>query len=271
MAINRANRGAIFSRLFGNNIQRAREIVAGWLIAAGIGANALTLMGLVPVMIAGVCLAFGAGDRVGNSAIQGHSWYGFWAGIMLILASSFDILDGAVARITKRITKVGGFLDSSIDRIADAIIFTGILAFYINNPPTDGRNVLLGIATIIALANAEIISYVKARAENFIPSCAVGYWQRGERIAAIFIGLFSGHLGTAMIMLAILPAFTVLRRLIFACRQIHRLENAEQLVNPHNPPTGIWRLALWRYKRGSLPYDIVTATNIAMILFIDLR
>lgn len=269
--INKANRNAVFSRLFGNNIQRARQHVAALMIFLKVTPNTLTALGLVTTLVAGVSLALGAGDKVGSPSLgPGSSWYGFAAALLLILASAFDILDGAVARISGRITKQGGFLDSCLDRVADAIIFIGIIIYYLHHPDVTYANWLI-VASAIALANAELISYIKARAENFIASCPVGYWQRGERIAAIMIGLCSGHIAVVMVLLAVSSAFTVLRRLVFAARQIKRMEESRPLLDPAAPLTGIYKLALWRYRRGTLPYDIITAANILIILLVDLQ
>ena len=268
--INPADRNAIFSRIFGNNISRAREVVAAGLIRLRISPHIITVVGLMVSITAGFFLAFGAGDRVGPSSEPGHSWYGFTAGLLLILAAAFDILDGAVARISQHITKMGGLLDSCCDRVADAAVFIGILWYYISHTEISHYR-LFALATAIALSDALIISYVKARAENFIDRCPVGYWQRGERVAGIFIGLFSGHMATVMVMLAVSSGFTVLRRLVFACRQTSRTENQQPLLASQPVVNGPMRWALWRYRRMSLPYDIVTAANISIILFVDLQ
>jgi phosphatidylglycerophosphate synthase len=267
--IKKANRNAVFSRLFGNNILRLREIAARGLIKLHIGPNILTIVGLLTTFLAGYFLALGAGDTIGSRHIEGHSWYGFWAGILLILASACDMLDGAVARNNHRTTRFGAFLDSCTDRISDGVIFVGILIYYLRHPNTKQAQ-LLSILSMIALLNALLISYTKARAENFIENCSVGYWQRGERQAAILIGLFSGQVASVLVMLAILPALTWLRRMVFAYRQIQRRDKNLVLLDPKAPLLGIMKLALWRYPRGTLPYDLVTAFNIAIILFVDL-
>lgn len=264
----RANRNAIFTRLFGGSIAVAREYVAAFLIRCHVGPNVLTFLGLLSTLTAAVLLARGAGDKIGCGT--GESFYAFAAAWMIILAAAFDILDGAVARNSRQISRLGGFLDSSLDRMADAAIFIGILIYYLNHPDRNHAR-LLAVLTVVALTNSELISYLKARAENFIESCPVGYWQRGERIAGILIGLFCGHIGTVMGMLAVLPALTVLRRLIFAARQIHRLDQNLPPLDPAAPLAGIMRLALWRYRRGTLPYDLVTAFNICIILFVDVE
>jgi len=258
------DRGAVFSRLFGNNIARCRELVAVGLIRLGVGPNTLTFLGLLSTFVAAVFLALGAGDKIGEP-----NWYAFWAGICLIVASAFDILDGAVARNDQQMTSLGAFLDSCFDRIADGAVFIGIAVYYLNHLEIPRGKFFL-IATMVALVNAQIISYIKARAENFIDKCPVGYWQRGERIAAILIGLFCGHMGTVMVMLAVLAALTVLRRLIFASRQLQFQGNNLEVLDAKAKLKGIMRLALWRYRRGSVPYDIVTAFNIAVILLVDL-
>jgi CDP-diacylglycerol--glycerol-3-phosphate 3-phosphatidyltransferase len=268
--ITNAERRAIFSRLVGNNIARAREVLAAGLVRLHINPNVLTVLGMIVTLAGSVFLALGAGDKIGAGSTAGYSWHGFWAGIFLVFANAFDILDGAVARVGKQATQWGGFLDSCCDRISDGAIFIAICIYYLlhNDQP---HWELFTVLSIVALLHAELISYVKARAENIIPACPVGYWQRGERIAAIVIGLFSGHIATVMAMLAVLPAFTVLRRMLFARQQIRRLEKGQPLLDPRAPLKGIMRLALWRYRRGTIQYDLITAANIAIILFVDLQ
>ena len=263
-----AERSAIFSRFFGVNISRARDRVATWLIKLHISPNTLTICGLLVTIAAAGFLTAGAGDAPGNGG--GKSWWGVIAALILIGASAFDMLDGAVARIRGQMTRRGAFLDSCCDRLADGAIFLGIMTYYLRHPEAHNSQ-LFAILSIITLINAQCISYVKARAENFIESCPVGYWQRGERMVAILLGLFSGHIATVMILLAISSSFTVLRRMVFGYRQIHRSEQNQPLANPKARATGIYRLALWRYRRGSLPYDLITAANICFILFVDLQ
>lgn len=263
-------REAVFSRLFGSNIARLRDRVAALLIRLHVKPNTLSAAGLLVTLAAGGFLCWGAGQNLTEARAAGTCWYGFWAGVLLILASACDMLDGTVARCYHQTTQLGAFLDSCFDRIADGAIFLGIMAYYLRHPETP-RAPLWALASGVALLNAELISYTKARAENLIPLCSAGYWQRGERQAGILIGLFSGHLATVVAMLAVLAAFTVLRRLVFCSRQIGRLDRNEPLAEPRAPLTGIYRLALWRYRRGTLPYDITTAANICLILFCDLQ
>lgn len=258
---------AVFSRFFGGTIVAARWRVATVLIRYGVKPNTLTILGLAITLAGSVLLAYGAGDRPGSSLAPGRSWLGVYAALVLILANACDILDGAVARLKDQMTARGACLDSCVDRLSDGAIFIGIMLYYLRHPELSGSRVFV-VAAVVALVNAEFTSYVKARAENFIPSCPVGYWQRGERIAGVLIGLCCGHVATVLLMLAVLSGLTVLRRMTFAYRQIKRQELGRPLLDPGRLE-GVMRLALWRYRRRTVPYDLVTAANIALILFVD--
>ena len=266
----KADRSAIFSRLFGNNIARLRDFLSKSQPGSHINPNILTWLGMIVTLIGSFFLALGAGDRVGSSDTPGNSWFGLTAGLIIILANVFDILDGAVAKCNNRITKRGGFLDSSLDRISDGAIFTGIMIYYINHPEITCYRLWATLAVVV-LINAELTSYVKARAENILDSCPVGYWQRGERIVAVLLGLFSGHMATVMILLAVSSAFTVGRRMLFAYRQIKRQETNQPLLTPYQLSNSWLRWMPWLYRRGTLPYDLATATNILLILLVDVQ
>ncbi len=270
MKIKKADRNALLSRLFGNNIARAREIVAAGLIFMRITPNMLTVIGCLHMIAAGCFLALGAGDRPGSSTLDGHSWFAVWATVMIFLASCYDILDGAVAKNSNRITKLGGFLDSTFDRFADGAIFLGIMIYYLNHPDLSHAGIF-AIAAVVALINSLTVSYIKARAETVIDSCPVGYWQRGERLSAVMIGCVCGHTATAIVLLAIFPFFTVLRRLEFSVRQIDRLDKGIKLIDPRAKITGLNRLQLWRYRRMTVQYDFITGFIIFMIWAVDLQ
>jgi hypothetical protein len=116
---------------------------------------------------------------------------------------------------------------------------------------------------MLAFFNAFMISYARARAEDLIESCTVGYWQRGERSAAILIGTFAYNVPAMVVQQALLPMLTVLRR-IFYTRSV--LAGRTPIVDPRK---GGWLLAcrLWRWPRMTIPYDIVTGINIAWLIF----
>src|SRR5262249_48536817 len=113
----------------------------------------------------------------------------FWAGIVLIIANLFDMLDGQVARLSGRVTSFGGFLDSSLDRLSDMVVFVGLMVFYARATPYHSTlNVFLAGA---GMMGSVMVSYASARAESMIPKCDVGFLRRPERVVLFIIGALS--------------------------------------------------------------------------------
>lgn len=144
------------------------------LAALGVHPNILTTVG---VMInVGCCILFATGNF-------------FWAGIVLIVANIFDMLDGNVARLTGTVTRFGGFLDSSLDRLSDMVAFLGIMIFYAGNSPH--RSLLYVTLAGIAWIGSVLVSYSAARSEALGVRSNVGFLQRPERIVLLIIGALS--------------------------------------------------------------------------------
>ncbi len=110
----------------------------------------------------------------------------FYAGLVLILANIFDMLDGRVARQTGRVTKFGAFLDSSLDRLSDMVVFLGIIVFYARD--TQYHSTLYAALTGAALIGSVMISYTSARAESILPKMDTGFLRRPERVVLLIIG-----------------------------------------------------------------------------------
>ncbi len=252
------------SRLIGEGFCRARNAVARGLLAVGVVPNMVTIAGCAVTIAAGYCLARGAGDQVPYfyDGRGPQSWWPVWAAVFLILSGACDMLDGAVARIGNLYSRFGGILDSVLDRVSDMALFIGCGLYF----AASGNRTLLVLA-LVALCDATLISYIKARAENTIPACTVGYWMRGERVAAILIGTLTGHVVAVIWQLAVLSAFTAWVRLDYARRAAAALDAGRE-PPATDPPRG-WRgwLVPWRHPRGSIAYDVVTGTNIAFIIF----
>lgn len=251
------------SLAIGGAFVRSRDRVARVLIRLGATPNRLTFAGFLATCGAGFCLALGAAQQAPYlyTGAGPAGWWPLTAAAFLVLAGACDMLDGAVARLGGLGTKFGAILDSSLDRFSDMAIFIGCMLHFAWR-----GNLTYELLAIIALCNAFLISYVKARAEEIIPSCAVGYWLRGERFAAMLIACLAGHLPAVLWQQATLPFLTVMRRLTFSRRAVAALEaGAEQ--PPRGPETG-WRgvVQIWRKPRGSIAYDVVTGLNIAYIV-----
>lgn len=131
----------------------------------------------------------------------------------------------------------------------------------------DRPNLTYQLLAVVALCNAVLISYVKARTENMIDDCSVGYWLRGERFVAVLIACACGHVPAVLWQMAVPCLFTVWRRLSYAYAAV-RASDAGRPPPPRGPwPGWVGRLQLWRHPRGSIRYDVVTGTHIAYIVF----
>ncbi|HVP10188.1 MAG TPA: CDP-alcohol phosphatidyltransferase family protein [Phycisphaerae bacterium] len=250
------------SLAIGRGFCNTRDAIARRLIAAHISPNTLTIFGLLATCVAAAC--FFRGGSYSHAALRqaGLPPYMLLAGVFLVLASAMDMLDGAVAKLGKQQTPLGAVLDSSVDRISDAAIYIGLIGHFILV-----GNLTYGVLSGVAMANAMLISYVKARSECIIPDCSVGYWMRGERSAALLIAAFAGTVPAVLWQQAISPAFTVLRRLVFFHQALAAKEAGRPGPSTAAPHGLLSLLRPWRYPRGSIPYDIVTGTNIAFIIF----
>lgn len=130
-------------------------------------------------------------------------------GFIVLGASFFDMLDGALARSTNRVTKYGAVLDSSLDRVSEALLFGGIIAFYAIHPAPLSTAIIL--LALIAMSASFLVSYVRARAEGAGLKCEVGLLTRAERIGLLVIGFWLSGINYALvIILAIIALFSLI-------------------------------------------------------------
>ncbi|MCX6012599.1 MAG: CDP-alcohol phosphatidyltransferase family protein [Chloroflexi bacterium] len=140
--------------------------------------------------------------------------YFYIAGLVLIFASVYDMLDGALARMTGKSSKFGAILDSTLDRYSEAVILLGLLIFY-----TDPFKFLPVVLIFISLIGSTMVSYVRARAEGLGLKNEVGLFTRPERIILLVIGLIiSQTLIYVLWIMAIGTNITALWRLIHVWR-----------------------------------------------------
>lgn len=248
----------MIGRAIGFGFITARDFVARCLLRVHVTPNMLTLLGMVITGGAGVCFALGSGSRF--YAKEPHNGYLYLAAWLIILSSACDMLDGAVARIGNCGSKFGAFLDSTLDRYSDFAVFAGIAIHYVMVQPA---NITFALMSMLAFFNSFMISYAKARAEDIIEHCNVGYWQRGERSAALLIAAFAGNIPALVVQQAILPMLTALSRVFYTKAVI---EGKTPITDPRKG--GLWlKMQLWKWPRMSIPYDIVTGINIAWLIF----
>ena len=183
-----------------------RLIVRG-LALSKIHPNVLTFFGLVINVVAAVMLARGAF---------------FVAGLVIIGAGLFDMVDGRVARETNQVTRFGGFFDSVLDRYSDLGLLMGLLVYYGNI----NRSFYV-VLTAIVMTGTVMVSYTRARAENTIPSCKVGFMERPERVVLLIIGALFDRMAPVLWVIAVLPNVTVIHRMIFTFQEAKQLEEAQ--------------------------------------------
>src|SRR5207244_10874713 len=108
---------------------------------------------------------------------------------VLVGANTFDKLDGQGARLSGTVTSFGGFLDSSLDRLSDMVVFVGLMVFYAR--ATEYHSTLNVFLAGAGLMGSVMVSYASARAESMIPKCDVGFLRRPERVVLFIIGALS--------------------------------------------------------------------------------
>lgn len=156
------------------------------------------------------------------------------AGLVLAFAGTFDILDGALARATKRMYPFGAFLDSSTDRYSEGAIYLGLAAFYLGHPGPETRVKVL--AVFAALAGSYLVSYVRARAQSLGFVCDSGLFARPERVVATVAGLVLAGVGLGwaldwvVYLLAVLTNITAVQRINEVYRQARAHRRAQERV-----------------------------------------
>jgi CDP-diacylglycerol--glycerol-3-phosphate 3-phosphatidyltransferase len=132
------------------------------------------------------------------------------AGIVLIIAGLFDMVDGMVARQLGQETPFGAFFDSIMDRYSDLIMYLGLIIYY-GRADRINYVVLVGIV----MMGSVLTSYARARAECLIPKCKVGFLERPERIVLLLIGSFYGFMDPVIWVIAVLSNWTVVHRILY--------------------------------------------------------
>jgi CDP-diacylglycerol---glycerol-3-phosphate 3-phosphatidyltransferase len=187
----------------------SRSIVG--LARTRITPDALTALGLSICTVAAVAVYFEYRNEI--------LW--FWTGAILFWAGSLlDVLDGALARQSGRGTQFGAFLDSTTDRLGEAVMLGAIGLVFAR----DGNEIALG-ATFAALAGSFLVSYTRARAEALSLKGDVGIGSRAERVTVIVTGLFLapwGLLPWAVYLLNVTAWVTVVQRIVHVRRQLRQ-------------------------------------------------
>jgi CDP-diacylglycerol--glycerol-3-phosphate 3-phosphatidyltransferase len=190
---------------FGRGCGVILEKIVNGLALTKISPNYLTFIGLLINTAAAVLFGYGNEHNYVRMFL--------YAGLVIIGAGIFDMVDGRVARLTDQVTVFGAFFDSVIDRYSDVVLFFGLVVFYAR-----GNRLLYVFLAAFVMATSLMVSYTRARAEALIGSCKVGFMERPERIVLIILGaLFErwGAMAPVLWILAVISTLTVIHRISY--------------------------------------------------------
>jgi CDP-diacylglycerol--glycerol-3-phosphate 3-phosphatidyltransferase len=139
----------------------------------------------------------------------------FLAGLAIILSGLFDLFDGVVARKFGKVTLLGSFLDSILDRYSDLLLLLAILIHYLIKEDPD-----LVILTSFVSMGTVLIPYVRAKAEALEVPCTIGLMERAERIILLSIGALFQWMEPVLWILAILTHITVIQRIYYVWKKL---------------------------------------------------
>src|SRR3954467_15208312 len=199
---------------FGRGCKVLLHAIVRGLALTRISPNVLTFIGLL--------INIGAAVLFGYASVENQKRMFVYAGLVIIAAGIFDMVDGRVARATNQVTQFGGFFDSVIDRYSDVAIFFGLLVYYAR-----ATRFFYLVLVAIVMVSSLMVSYTRARAESLIGSCKVGFMERPERIVLVILGALFERWGTmapALWVLAVISTITVIHRIKYTYEQSTAME-----------------------------------------------
>jgi CDP-diacylglycerol--glycerol-3-phosphate 3-phosphatidyltransferase len=166
--------------------------------------NIITIIGFIIILGAGALVIFK---------------YFLAAGIVVLVAGLFDMLDGALARGTGKTTRFGAVLDSTLDRVSEAVLLVTLLAVF-----TQDGLVTESILSGVALVGSLLVSYIRARMEGLGVECKEGFFTRPERVILLSLGLMLSQFDKALLITLAVLTFcswlTVIERMVYAWRKL---------------------------------------------------
>ncbi|MDV3243862.1 MAG: CDP-alcohol phosphatidyltransferase family protein [Nitrososphaerales archaeon] len=147
----------------------------------------------------GLLASFAAGVSYWSSGYAGE----LLGGLLILLAGFLDVVDGAVARATSATSKRGTFLDSTLDRVAEVAVYSGILLGGLASP----------VAVLLALSFSLLVSYTRAKADSLgISLSGVGIGERSERLLILAVFSIAGLASYGVLLVLLVSAITFLQR-----------------------------------------------------------
>jgi CDP-diacylglycerol--glycerol-3-phosphate 3-phosphatidyltransferase len=217
------------------------RLIIAVCVRLGIHPNLLTFVGVLINVGAGIALA------------QGRF---LTAGVIMIVANIFDLIDGKVATESGKMSEFGAFWDSVIDRFSDLALSVGLIWLYASLGRTD-----YVLITSIAMVFATMTSYARARAECLIPKCKVGFMERPERIVLFMIGAFTNRMAAVLWVIGVLSVVTVVNRVQYTYLELNHRPQPRR-----SGPFGfLVRAFYWTDERATLAYDLWVIAILAFV------
>jgi archaetidylinositol phosphate synthase len=193
---------------FRKSLEPILEKIGVLFSSTGLSPNTLSLIGFLITIISSIIF--------GVNTLQLDLTINFSAigSLVLLVGGFFDVIDGSVAKVTKKISRKGSFLDSTLDKISETIIFLGIAIGELANP----------ILCLLAVSSSLLVSYTRSRAETLgIDLSGVGFGERAERILILAImGLlpFPYSLEYGVIIIIVISIITIIQRIYKALKNL---------------------------------------------------
>jgi len=180
-------------------LRPALEKIGKGFASTGLSPNFWTSVGLVFALVS--AMVYGLGIEYGLVI----------GGVLLLVSGFFDMVDGQVAKVTKKTSKKGGYLDSMFDKIAETAIFLGILVGGYAEP----------YLVLLAITLSLLVSYARAKSDSLnVKLQGVGIGERAERLLVIAIIGIIGFMGIAVLIVVIIAAITLIQRMIVTAKNI---------------------------------------------------
>jgi len=237
----------IIGKTLGTIGSKWRDALAHVIIQNEISPNILTFTGVVINFIGGGLLAL-------EASIHGLH---IVAGLVILLANIFDMLDGAVARMSGKVTKFGAFTDSVMDRYSDMALFAGAITYFALR-----HDILFVIISSLALVGAVMTSYTRSRAEALLPGkYNSGYMERPERIVILVATCLVNRLYMGMIFIAFFANLATFHRIWDTRQTAFNLEHPKNAGKGYGSPNSpailrfIRSIIFWKYPRQTWQHD----------------
>src|SRR3954464_7733603 len=210
-------------------------------VALRIHPNTLTLIGYLINVAAAFALGYGHFTR---------------AGVIIIIANIFDMIDGKVAHELQMQSQFGAFWDSTLDRLSDLALLTGLIFLYSRL----GRSDYVLVASITLIFSI-MTSYARARAESLVEKCKVGFMERPERIMLFMIGAFTNRMAGVLWVILALSILAVANRIYYTFLALNRLP-----MPGRDGIAGVFNRAFfWTDERATLSYDLWVIAILAFV------